>query len=82
MAPRNESDTMRDITTGSDFFKALDPRGFPAAQEKERPWQKLVSAQKKREYGAVDKMVVVCSQTYDYGLLHPFSTVQQPLILA
>ena len=70
MAPRNSTETMRDICTDTDFFKALDPRGYPAVQDKARPWQKLVSAQKKREFGAVDKMVVICSQNHDHGWSH------------
>jgi hypothetical protein len=59
---------MREICTDADFFKSLNPRGYPAVQEKARPWQKLVSSQKKREYGAVEKLVVICSQTHDHGL--------------
>ncbi|KAJ9617239.1 hypothetical protein H2200_000960 [Cladophialophora chaetospira] len=58
---------MREGSANSDFFKKLNTQGYPAVQEKEQPWKKLVSAQKKREYGVVDKMVVVCAQTHDHG---------------
>ncbi len=58
---------MREICTGTDSFKKVNTRGFPTAPPKEQPWMKLVSGQKKSEAGALDKMVVVCSLTHDYG---------------
>jgi hypothetical protein len=68
MSPHKECDTARDISDEESFFKSVDLRSYPATQEKARPWQKLVSAQKKREYGTVEKMVVVCSQYHDHGM--------------
>ncbi len=61
---------MREICTDTDSFKKVNTLGFPTAPPKEQPWMKLVAAHKKPESGALDKMVVVCSLTHDYGLSH------------
>jgi len=69
MAGRNQNDTMREMASASEFFRSVDPRGYPTVQEKTRPWKRLLPSNegKKGPVEGSEKMVVVCSLLHDYG---------------